>query len=453
MEESVILEKANRIRDVIRYLKRFKNATIVIHFDERVIESPLFTSHLHDISLLHEAGLRIIIVPGAHVRIDADLKKNGISWTSKNGSRITDMDAMSIIQNAGFDIANEVMTMLAAEHLTALIGNWVRARGKGVLEGIDYGTAGEIDKIDDKTIETILDNGFIPIFPCIGWSLNGKPYNISSVQLASQIATHLKADKLFYLLPNAELSTKLFEIPSEIGLSPEGCVPAMDIGELDGFVSLNEGKVRGSLLEEEKLLFDNLIAILKLAKSAVNGGVTRVHILNGLIDGTLPCEIFSDLGSGTMVYASDYGKIRAMRRSDIPGLLSLIAPFVKNGILLPRTEEQLELTYNDYIIYEIDGGVKGCAALHIYGYDQAEIAAVAVDETCAHMGIGPEIVEYLLKKAKSINIDSVFVMTTHTADWFEKMGFVRDTIDSIPEHRKAQWSPERGSKVLRYRFK
>ncbi|MCR5289379.1 MAG: amino-acid N-acetyltransferase [Treponema sp.] len=449
MEESAIQEKANRIRDVIRYIRRFKNATIVIHLDDRIIDSPLFTSHLRDISLLHEAGLRVIIVPGAHKRINQLLEKNTISWDMHNGCRITAADAIPVIKNAAFDVANMVMTSLAGEHLTALIGNWVRARGKGVLDGVDYGSAGEIDKIDADAIKTVLDSGFIPIFPCIGWSLNGKPYNISSLQLASQIASLLQADKLFYLLPDAELSSQYFEIPKELGLTPEGCIPAMNIDEVDSFLQANKN-IKAVLADESgKNLYDTVIAIVNLARRAVLAGVTRVHILNGSLDGTLPCEIFSDLGSGTMIYASDYGKLRAMRQSDIAGLLSLIKPFVKKGILLPRTEKQLRQTYNDYIVYEVDGAVRGCAALHIYNYDQAEIAAVAVDETFAHIGIGPKLVHYVIEKAKSIHIKSVFVMTTQTSDWFEQIGFIPDTIESIPEERRNVWTPKRGSKVLR----
>ena len=185
--ENIIQEKAERIRDVIRYISKFKNAAVVIHLDDRIIDSPLFSSHIRDISLLHEAGLRVIIVPGAKERINTNLTEANIPWKIKNGSRITTEEAMPIIKDAAFDVSNIVMTSLAGQHLTAVIGNWVRARGRGVLEGIDYATAGEIDKIDVSTLETVLDSGFIPIFPCIGWSLNGKPYNISSNQLAAQI--------------------------------------------------------------------------------------------------------------------------------------------------------------------------------------------------------------------------------------------------------------------------
>lgn len=445
MEEKPILEKAERIRDVIRYIKRFKNATVVIYLDDDIIDSPLFVSHIRDIALIHQAGLRVILVPGARKKIDEYLSKNEISWTYENGIRITPVEAMPLIKNAAFDAANVVMTSLAGENLTAVIGNWVRARGKGVLGGVDFATAGEIDKLDDNTIKTILDSGFIPIFPCIGWSLNGKPYNISSAQLASQIATHLHADKLFFLLPNAELSRNYFEIPKDLGLSPEGCVPAMNIEELGEFLEANENQTNDSKKK--------IISMLRLAKKSVESGVTRVHILNGSIEGTLPCEIFSDLGSGTMIYKSNYGKFRAMRREDISAVLSLIRPFVSKEILLPRSEQQMEAEYNDFIVYELDGAVRACAALHIYDRTQAEIAALAVDESCAHIGIGPKMIKYLIEKAKTVSIESVFILTTQTADWFEKQGFAADSIETLPERRRKIWNPKRGSKLFRLNLK
>lgn len=459
MEESTLIENAERIRDVIRYIKKFKNAAIVIHIDNEIMDSPLFVSQIRDIAMIHQAGLKVIIVPGARLKIDETLSKNNIKWSYKNGVRITTADAMPLIKNAAFDAANIVMTSLAGENLTAVIGNWVRARGKGVLSGVDYGTAGEIDKLDDETIKTVLNDGFIPIFPCIGWSLNGKPYNISSTLLASQIATHIHADKLFFLLPNAEISQKFFLIPEEIGLSSDGSVPAMNIEELDSFLQANSDEQNQTNRETQKKSEieshnkSTIISMLELAKKSVLDGVTRVHILNGSLEGTLPCEIFSDFGSGTMVYSSNYGKIRAMRREDISGVLSVMRPFIKKEILLPRTEKQLEAEYNNYVVYELDGAVRACAALHIYDRNQAEIAAVAVDESCSHIGVGPKIIKYLIEKAKSINLNSVFIMTTQTADWFEKQGFTPDDISTLPEERRKIWNPKRGSKLFRLKLK
>ena len=55
MTTTTITENAEKIRDVIRYIKRFKNAVIVIYIDDKIIDSPLFSSHISDIALMHEA--------------------------------------------------------------------------------------------------------------------------------------------------------------------------------------------------------------------------------------------------------------------------------------------------------------------------------------------------------------------------------------------------------------
>ncbi len=413
-------KKAENIRDVIRYLQKFKNALVVIFLDDKTIGSPLFSSHIRDIALLHQAGLKVVIIPGARTRIDEVLGDAKISWTYKDNIRITSDEAMPLVKMAAFDVTNTVMTSLAANGITAVIGNWVRARSKGVLDGLDFGTAGEIDKLDTQSLETVLTDGFIPIFPCIGWSATGRPYNISSQVLAQQVAVELKADKLFFVMGQDGVVFKDGEI-----------VPAINIDDVDKYIN------------------DNNSNLLLLAKHACQNGVNRAHIVDGNMDGVLLTEIFSDLGSGTMIYTSNYGKIRAMVQTDIPSVLALMRPFISSGKLLPRTEEDIAAALKDFVVYEFDGGVRACASLHKYDDGQAEISAVAVDETFGHMGIGPALIESLIQKAKEQGAASVFIMTTQAADWFEKIGFKEDTIESLPQARRAKWSPERGSKVFR----
>lgn len=417
-------QKAENVRDVIRYLQKFKNALVVIYLDDKTIESLLYSSHIRDIALLHEAGLQVVIIPGARSRIDEVLTSSKIDWCYHENTRVTTADAMPLIKMAAFDVSNTIMTSLAANSITAVIGNWVRSRGKGVIDGFDYGTAGEIDKLEVESIKTVLNHGFIPIFPCIGWNSIGHPYNISSMLLAQQVAVNLKADKLFYVTQGGGL------------YNADSNVPAMTLEEVDDFINQN------TVNDETK-------AVLQTAKDACQNGVTRVHLVDGAQDGVILTEIFSDLGSGTMIYTSNYGKIRPMEQTDIPSVLGIIGPFVKSGKLLPRTQQQLENTFGDYVVYSVDGGVHACAALHLYEDGQAEIAAVAVDEHFEHMGIGPKLIESLIAKAKSKNVKSVFIMTTQAADWFEKLGFEEDKIESLPEKRREIWTAQRNSKVFR----
>lgn len=443
MQENPRNIKANQIRDVLRYANKFRNATVVIYLDDEVIDSPLFLSHMQDIALIHQSGLKVVIVPGARRRIDQILSDSRISCRYQNGIRITEEDAMPLIKMAAFDVSNIVMTSLAAHQITATIGNWVRARSKGVIDGIDYGTAGEIDKLQTEAILNTLQNGFVPIFPCIGWNSSGKPYNISSVSLAKQIAINLKADKLFYLTKNAEITKDDFIISKKIDFSEFNDVPAMDLDELKIFLEDNKNTSQKNL---------KIISLLKAAGEACRNGVIRSHILNGSLEGALPCEIFSDLGSGTMIYSRDYGGLRPMQLQDIPAVLSVMSPFIQKKILLPRTSHDLEEKLSDYIVYEIDGCIRACAALHEYKDGQAEIAGIAVDENFSSLGIGPKLVDYLIDRSKKQNKASVFILTTRTSDWFEHLGFKPDTVESLPEERRALWTPERNSKVFRLNF-
>lgn len=442
MQEQILISKAQNIRSVIKYIQQFKNAIIVIYIDDEIIYSPLFSSHIRDISLLHQAGIKVAIVPGCRKRIDQILSNSKIQWKYENDIRITCEEAIPLIKMAAFDTSNIVMTSLAANQITATIGNWVRARAKGVIEGIDFGTAGEIDKLQTDSIKNILQNGFIPIFPCIGWSSTGKPYNISSITLVQEVAIALKADKLFFLMNDEEISSKYFKIPNEIGLSEEEKVPAMNLEEVEHFINSN------SFSEHKK--------ILKLLQTSVNAckkGVSRIHIINGKFDGAIPCEIFSELGSGTMIYSSNYENIRSMVQQDIASVLSLMRPFVKEKILLSRTEDELSNNINDYIVYEIDNNIRACAAIHFYPIEkQAEIYAVAVDESFSKLGIGPKLIQFLMKKSIKNGFFNIFLLTTRTSDWFEKLGFKPDSVDSIPQERKAIWTSKRNSKVLRLKL-
>ena len=146
MQNQSISSKAEDIRDVLRYMKKFQKASIVIYLDDRLLDQPLFTSHIRDIAMLHEAGLQVVIVPGARKRIDEVLTSEGLEWRMKDGVRLTNEKNLPLIKMAAFDVANRIMTSLAGEGKTAVIGNWVRARSMGILDGIDFSAAGEIGR-------------------------------------------------------------------------------------------------------------------------------------------------------------------------------------------------------------------------------------------------------------------------------------------------------------------
>jgi amino-acid N-acetyltransferase len=124
-------------------------------------------------------------------------------------------------------------------------------------------------------------------------------------------------------------------------------------------------------------------------------------------------------------------------------------PFIEKGILLPRTQASLAANFLDHRVFELDGGIRACAALHLYDDGQAEIAAVAVSEYFSRQGTGPKLVRFLVERAIRLQLKSVFVLTTQTADWFEQLGFTPENLETLPPKRKEKYDPARGSKMYR----
>lgn len=80
-------------------------------------------------------------------------------------------------------------------------------------------------------------------------------------------------------------------------------------------------------------------------------------------------------------------------------------------MLLPLTEASICEHIRDFVVYEEDGKVLGCAALRIFTPELAEIRSVAVSHDCVGKGIGKNLVEFCLDEAKEMGVKRVFVLT------------------------------------------
>ncbi|MFI5368399.1 MAG: amino-acid N-acetyltransferase [Spirochaetia bacterium] len=434
MEQERLREHVDTIREVFSYLKQFRGTTFVVKIDYTVVNDSLFSELVKDLAMLHEAGIRIAIAPSAKERIDEVLGTYGVPYELIRGIRVTSEQAIPFIKMAAFDVSNRVMTMLSANGITAVIGNWVRARGIGVIDGVDYQSAGVPESVRVDTVRKVMDDGVIPIFPCIGWSSTGKPYNISSNELAVVVATTLGAEKLFFITSRDGYQAGSFKVPETVSVAPGGRLANFSLADLDQFFAANPGR-------------ESDLELLHRARRACDAGVERVHILDGRNEGVILKETFSNLGSGTMVYSNRYGGIRPMTLNDISDVLRIMRPLVERGILLPRTEAQLEETWQDFIVFEVDDSVHACAALHEFPGRTGEIAGIAVDDHYLHLGVGPKLVEFLCERARRKGIASVFVLTTQTADWFEKLGFVESDPSNLPEKKRLTYNLQRKSRI------
>ena len=440
MDEIKHREQVELIREVFHYQSRFDGKTIVLKIDYPILGEPHFPLLMKDLALLRSTGIEIVLVPGSKEWIDAVLAEYDITSDFVDGVRLSTAESIPFIRMAAFDVATRLMTQLSGFGANAVVGNFVRARGRGVVGGIDFEHSGVVDKILVEPLQHLLNQGMIPIFPCIGWNAAGKPYNLSSDEIALAVCEALQAEKLFFVTPSDGFTNQRYTLPSGLVLTGDGRVARLSLDEADEVLKLNplEGLANSQTVE---------LRYLKMSLQACRKGCERAHIIDGRMEGSVLREIFSNLGIGTMVYDSDYEAIRSMQVEDISEVLNLMQPLVDKGILVPRSEETIANSLADYVVYEIDGVVHACGALHVFD-DQAEIAAIATNPTYAHLNMGRKILGFLIDKAHRLRLTRVFALTTRTLDWFEQLGFTETDLASLPPARQATYNHKRKSRIF-----
>lgn len=199
---------------------------------------------------------------------------------------------------------------------------------------------------------------------------------------------------------------------------------------------------------EERLSRSNgYLSELAAAAYVCHGGVQRVHIIDGTVDGSLLLELFTRDGAGTMIARDVYEGTRTATEEDLSGIRKIIRPLEESGVLLRRTDKELLEALDSFYVVERDGSIIACAALFPFPEDKSgEVAAIAVSEECRGRGQGDKLLEYVEKEALSLGLEKLFLLTTRTADWFVRRGFSECSIESIPEQRRKRINLSRGSK-------
>jgi len=177
--------------------------------------------------------------------------------------------------------------------------------------------------------------------------------------------------------------------------------------------------------------------------------VPRVHLLSRGQDGALLQELFTREGSGTLVSADPYERLRPARLDDLAGIIALIEPLEHAGVLVPRPREVLETELAHFQVVERDGVVVACAALYPYPTTGCgELACLAVHPDYRDSGRGDRLLEALQQAARGLGLDRLFVLTTRTAHWFVERGFVATPVESLPATRRTLYNWQRNAKVF-----
>ena len=123
--------------------------------------------------------------------------------------------------------------------------------------------------------------------------------------------------------------------------------------------------------------------------------------------------------------------LRKATIDDIEKIYKLINDFAAKNVMLPRSLSELYENIRDFFVFIQDDTLVGCAALHIFWKDLAEIKSVAVLETTQRKGIGRKLVRVCIREARKLRIAKMFVLT-YVPEFFEKCGFRRVEKETLP---------------------
>lgn len=422
-------------RNSAPYIHAHRKRTFVIAFEGEAVLDRDFAHHIHDVALLTSLGIRLVLVHGIRPQIDARLQNLQIEPRFYNDLRITDATALSCVKEAAGLVRVEIEALLsmglanspmAGAKVRVTSGNFITAKPIGVINGIDYAYTGQVRGIDVAAIDQQLSMHNVVLISPVGYSPSGEVFNLSAEQVATEVAIALQAEKLILMLEQ-----------NLIHPSSQHSMSQLTTQEAERF------------LTDFPALPHSIARTLQAAIYGCKAGVERCHLLPRKQNGALLLELFSRDGVGTLISSTPYEELRAATLHDIGGILELITPLERQGKLIKRSREKLEMEITDYIVIERDGMIIGCTALHTLPDAAAGvIACVAVHPSYQKAARGTRLLEHVHKCARERGLSTLFVLSTQTVHWFIEHGFLAANFESLPRSLKARYNPQRNSKIL-----
>ncbi|HET9553155.1 MAG TPA: bifunctional glutamate N-acetyltransferase/amino-acid acetyltransferase ArgJ [Anaeromyxobacteraceae bacterium] len=278
--------KRTLLVEALKYIAQFSGQVAVLKYGgAAMVKQSLKEAFAEDVALLRRVGLKPVVVHGGAPEITRTLEKLGERSEFFEGMRITDASSLPVVEMVLTGKVNqELVAMLNARNANAVglsgkDGRLLRAEKRGLEGGVDLGYVGRVLEVNRDFLRMLLDQGYVPVISPIGLADDGTGLSINADDVAASVASALGATKLIYLT----------DVAGVLESSPDGEL-VRQLTSADLTRRIAAGAITGGMRWKA-------LAI----QAALEGGVERVHVLDGRQPHTVIAELFTDRGVGSLV--------------------------------------------------------------------------------------------------------------------------------------------------------
>ncbi len=279
-------DTARVLNEALPYIQRYAGQTIVIKYGGNAMtDEHLKRCFAQNIVMLKQVGINPVVVHGGGPQIGQMLDKLSIKSDFVEGMRVTDAATMEVVEMVLGGLVNKDIVSLLNQAGGRAVG--ITGKDSGTIQASTMqlegqakdvlGYVGEVERVNIKLVNQLLQDNFIPVIAPIGTDANGASYNINADLVASAMATALEASRLLLLTNTPGILDKNDQLLTPVSTS--------HIKEL-----IANGTLYGGMLPK-----------VQCAVDAVKSGVGSVVILDGRVEHAVLLELFTDAGVGSII--------------------------------------------------------------------------------------------------------------------------------------------------------
>ncbi len=296
------IDKAAALVEAHQYIRGFQGKTVVVKIGGSIMDQPQDLERLlMDVCFMATVGMRPVLVHGGGKSITAAMQQAGLEAQFVQGRRYTDERTLAIAEHVLVNEVNRgiIATINAQGHramglhslascavfakrlyLTGEPNGSAHGAMNGAARKIDIGYVGEVTWVNAEILAALVQTAVIPVIAPIARDNTGGKLNVNADSAAGHVAAALRAEKLVLVSDTHGIRTRADDADSLASHLSKGQIEQL----------IGQGVISAGMLPK-----------VEAALTALDGGVGKVHIIDGRIAHSLLLEIYTERGIGTEI--------------------------------------------------------------------------------------------------------------------------------------------------------